>query len=350
MNLFKQKFTLATIVAASIMGLIACQQTPQATTKLTNGRSTEMPGKGVKVRPGYDGEEKFIAEIVGIGLEKLGYEVEKIKTVSPPVLLHVAIGNGDLDFTTSHWEKLYDKFFERGGGLQKLEQVGVITPNLLQGYKIDKKTADKYKIINLAQLKDPKLAQMFDTNRNGKADIVYCPVGSGCDEVIENHLKAYGLQDTVEYARGDIDTQIADTIARYKQGEPVLYYIWTPSWLDEDMKDVAWLEVPFTSYPKSMGKYTEKDTSFKGKNLGFAVDRLRIVANKEFLKANPAARRLFELVQIPLEDISAELHLIHKGEDTPEDMRRHAKEWIQKHQQLFDSWVEEARITGKASK
>jgi ABC-type proline/glycine betaine transport system substrate-binding protein len=348
MNIFKQKFTLVTMLAALSIGLISCPKTPPARTRLTSEQSIYLPGKGVKVRPGYDGEERFITEIVGIGLEQLGYEVEKIKTVSPPVLLHVAIGNGDLDFTTSHWEKLYEKFFARGGGTQKLEKVGVITPNLLQGYKIDRKTADKYQITSLAQLKDPRLAHLFDTNRNGKADIVYCPVGSGCDEVIENHLKAYGLQDTVEYLRGDVETQIADIITRYKQGEPVLYYMWTPSWLDENMPDVVWLEVPFTAYLKSMGDYTAKDTSFQGKNLGFAVDKLRIVANKEFLQANPAAKHFFELVQIPIADISSELTLIHKGENTPEDMRHHAQKWIQQHQQLFDHWVAAARTAGKA--
>ncbi|WP_293059360.1 hypothetical protein [Okeania sp. SIO2B3] len=31
------------------------------------------------------------------------------------------------------------------------------------------------------------------------------------------------------------------------------------------------------------------------------------------------------------------------GEDSPEDIRRHAKEWVENNQELFDSWLEEAK-------
>ncbi len=33
------------------------------------------------------------------------------------------------------------------------------------------KTAEKYKITNVEQLKDPKIAKLFDSNGNGKADL-----------------------------------------------------------------------------------------------------------------------------------------------------------------------------------
>ncbi len=34
---------------------------------------------------------------------------------------------------------------------------------------------------------------------------------------------------------------------------------------------------------------------------------------------------------------------IKDGEDSPEDIRRHAKEWVENNQELFDSWLEEAK-------
>lgn len=45
---------------------------------------------------------------------------------------------------------------------------------------------------------------------------------------------------------------MADTITRYKEGKPVLYYTWTPYWISDVLKpgrDVVWLEVPFSSMP-----------------------------------------------------------------------------------------------------
>ncbi|NES24500.1 MAG: hypothetical protein F6K41_37725 [Symploca sp. SIO3E6] len=39
---------------------------------------------------------------------------------------------------------------------------------------------------------------------------------------------------------------------------------------------------------------------------------------------------------------------IKEGEDSPQDIRRHAEEWIEQNQELFDSWIEEAKAAGKA--
>lgn len=50
-----------------------------------------------------------------------------------------------------------------------------------QGYLIDKKTADKYHITNIEQLKDPKIAKLFDANNDGKADLTGCNPGWGCE-------------------------------------------------------------------------------------------------------------------------------------------------------------------------
>ena len=49
------------------------------------------------------------------------------------------------------------------------------------GYLIDKKTAEKYHITNIEQLKDPKIASLFDANGDGKADMTGCTPGWGCD-------------------------------------------------------------------------------------------------------------------------------------------------------------------------
>lgn len=50
---------------------------------------------------------------------------------------------------------------------------GVFVTGAAQGYLIDK-TAEQYKITNIAQLKDPKIAKIFDTNGDGKADMMGC--------------------------------------------------------------------------------------------------------------------------------------------------------------------------------
>ncbi|MDJ0676544.1 MAG: glycine betaine/L-proline ABC transporter substrate-binding protein ProX [Calothrix sp. MO_167.B42] len=344
-----QKIPLAIFGAGIILALLVTSITRQQTSPASTTSTGEvMPGIGVEVQAAHSAlqEERFQTEIINIGLRKLGYKTPEPKQIEYTTM-HLAVGQGDLDYMPFHWEKGHRSFFEKGGGKKKLERLGVVTPNLLQGYQIDKKTADKYNITSLGQLKDPEIAKLFDSDGDGKANLTGCNSGWFCEFVINHHIKAYGLEDTVEQDQGSYSALIVNTITRQKQGKPVLYYTWTPMWIASVLKvdkDVNWLEVPFTSLPKEQEDLTEKDTSFEGKNLGFAIDNVKILANKKFVSENPSAKRLFELIKIPVEDINAQNQQFKAGENTIADIQRHAQEWIKNNQDLFDGWVKQARL------
>jgi glycine betaine/proline transport system substrate-binding protein len=290
-------------------------------------------------------EERFQAEIVNRALQALGYDTEAATEIDP-TMMYIALANGDADYTPVNWEHNQAGLYENSGGDDKLDVSGVIVSNTLQGYQIDKATADAEGITSIEQLQDPEIAALFDTDGNGKANLIGCNPGWACDFIVEHHLDTYGLRDTVEHTQGQYSALIADTITRHQQGEPVLFYTWTPMWLDGVMKpgeDTIWLEVPFTALPDDQGDISEDDTTAEGINLGFVVSRIRIVSNREFIEANPAAEKLFELVEIPIEDISAQNKLMQDGADSDEDVARHVDEWISENQATFDGWIEAAK-------
>lgn len=332
-----QKFwaTATAIAALSSFGLTSCQGA---------GDDPVTPGYSVL-------EELFQTEIVNLGLEELGYEVEQGQQLEYATL-HTDIANGGIEYTAAHWQKLHSEFYQNSGGDEDLVRLGAIVDNAVQGYAVDKQTAEQYNITSLADLQDPEIARLFDTDGNGKANLTGCNPGWGCELTIEHHLEEYDLRETVEHDQGQYFALMADTLTRYRQGEPILYYTWTPLWVSSILtpnEDVRWLEVPYTSLPEQQGEVTKADTTVDGKNLGFAVDRLRILANREFAEQNPTAERFFELVEIPIEDISAQNELMQEGEDSPEDIRRHAQEWVNDNQEEFNQWVEQARQAGESS-
>ena len=81
---------------------------------------------------------------------------------------------------------------------------------------------------------------------------------------------------------------------------------------------MEWLEVPYSSLPEGATAYTV----YEGKDLGFAVDSICVVATDTFLRRNPAARILFEVATIDINDISAQNKLVADGEDDSDDKRR----------------------------
>ena len=309
----------------------------------------KLPGKGIKVQPVQSAiaEETFQTLLVSRGLEKLGYDVQPIKEIEAATG-HIALSNGDATFLADHWDPLHADFYKNGGGDAKLFRKGTYSGNAAQGYLIDKKTADKYHITNLGQLTDPKLAKLFDATGDGKADLTGCNPGWGCEAVIEHQLTAFKLRDTVTHSQGAYAALMADTITRFKQGQPILYYTWTPYWVSGVLrpgKEVVWLEVPFSSLP---GEQSKLDTKLpNGKNYGFTINTQRIVANKTFTDNNPAAAKLFEVMSLPVGDINAQNQRMKNGENTPKDIARHTDAWIKGHQKTFDSWIAQSLAAAK---
>lgn len=308
-----------------------------------------MPGKGIEVQPlkSSIAEETFQTELVMKALEKLGYDVKPIKEVEYPTA-HIAIANGDATFMADHWNPMHADFYKNAGGDAKLSRKGVYSDHAAQGYLIDKKTADKYHITNIAQFKDPKIAKLFDADGDGKADLTGCNPGWGCEAVIEHQLTAFKLRDTITHQQGSYSALIADTITRFKAGKPVFYYTWTPYWVSAQLKpgkDVVWLEVPFSSLP---GAQANLDTKLpNGKNYGFVVNKQQIVANKAFVEKNPAAGKLFEVMKLSINDINAQNNRMAQGENTAADIDRHTDGWIKAHQKTFDGWLAQARAAAK---
>ncbi|QIZ50160.1 proline/glycine betaine ABC transporter substrate-binding protein ProX [Dickeya zeae] len=331
--------------------LVTSMATLAVTTVLSTSlfAADNLPGKGITVKPVQStiSEETFQTLLVSKALEKLGYTVDKPSEVDYNVG-YTSIANGDATFTTVNWQPLHDDMYQAAGGDTAFYRQGTYVSGAAQGYLIDKKTADQYHITRLDQLKDPKLATLFDTNGDGKADLTGCNPGWGCESVINHQIQAYGLSSTVNHNQGNYAALIADTIARYKQGKPILYFTWTPYWVSDVLvpgRDVVWLQVPFSSLP---GKQKETDTKLpNGANYGFPVNNMRIVANKSWAQKNPAAAKLFAIMTLPLADINAQNLRMHQGEASQEDIERHVNGWINAHQAQFDGWINTARAAAQ---
>ena len=305
-----------------------------------------LPGKGIKVQALQSpiAEETFQTMLVDLALEKLGYEPQAIKEVDYPTA-HVAIANGDATYLAVHWDPLHQDYYANAGGDARLLRTGQYAGPAAQGYLIDKATADKYGITSIAQLRDPKVAKLFDGDGDGKADLTGCNPGWGCEAMIENHLDAYRLRDTVRHVQGSYPALIADTIGRHGRGEPILYYTWTPYWVSGVLvpgKDVVWLQVPFSANPSKAS--TRLDD---GSDYGFSVNTTKIVVNRAWADRNPAAAKLFDVMRLPIADINAQNERMRSGENTQADIARHAAGWIVRYQALFDEWIAQALAAGK---
>jgi len=289
-------------------------------------------------------EEIFQTEVVNLGLERLGFAVDAPGQQLGYAAAHAAIAEGNSDYAANHWNPLHDPFFQSSGGESALQRLDTIVAPALQGYLVDGQTARAVGLSSLQQLRQPEIAERFDTDGDGRANLLGCNPGWQCESVIEHHLQEYGLEDTVEQEQGIYSDMMADAIERFERGEPILYYGWIPSWVGAVLQpgsDVQWLTVPYTSLPQR--PLTAEDTQMNGQNLGFPANQIQTLANAGFAQRHPVVRRWLELVEIPISDLNAEYRYMRRNDATPADIRDRAQDWIAQHERQVERWLERAR-------
>lgn len=293
----------------------------------------------------------FQAEIYKQLLGDLGYEVEGPVTMDNDEFYR-AVAAGDVDFWASGWFPLHQQYVD-GDVEDAIEIVGTqVEAGALQGYMVDLATAEEHDITNLVALRDPEIAGLFDVDGNGKADLIGCNFEWACADVVDHHLDAYDLTDTVEQIQADYSLLMLEAIDRYEAGEPVLFYTFTPNWTVGELvpgTDVRWLETPFPSAPPSR-TLEPGSTEIAGLagcpadpcQTGWPANDIRVVANRDFLRSRPPAATLLEAVEIPLGDILEQNARMVAGEGDFADIERQARAWIDRNAGAVSEWLEAA--------
>ncbi|MGB5866995.1 MAG: glycine betaine/L-proline ABC transporter substrate-binding protein ProX [Arcobacteraceae bacterium] len=288
-------------------------------------------------------EESFQMYIVMDILKKMGHEVSATNDVDYEIAYQTIANNAksdDVYFLASSWDPLHNNKIKSAGGEEKLAKFSEYISGCAQGYLIDKKTAEKYNIKYYNDLKDPKIAKIFDTDGNGKANLTGCNAGWGCEKVIEYQLDAYDLRDTVEHDQGQYSALIANTIANYKTGKPILYYTWTPYWVSGKLvpgKDTVFLQVTHSANPN-----TASTKLSNGADYGFSVNSQKIVANASVRTKHKDIAKLFDIVKLNVNDVSGQNMLMTKGQNKELDIQKHAQMWIKNNQTLINKWIKTA--------
>jgi glycine betaine/proline transport system substrate-binding protein len=285
--------------------------------------------------------------------------VKEPKKLANPIF-YQSVAAGDVDFWANGWFPIhyaqlgmpYDEY------KQKASICGtVVKGGALQGYLVSKRDVEKFGIKSLDDFKREEVKKAFDANGDGKADLVACPPGWGCEKVITYHMEVYGLDPYVNQIKASYSASMADAVARYQAGEPVFFYTWTPNWTVNRFKpgkDVMWINVPETNpappqkgYEDAMVHKSVTGAVADPIKMGFPGNDINVVANNKFLTDNPAAAKMFEIMSIPFADIAAQNAKMFEGENTEADIERHVNEWVAAHKQEWNGWLEEARRAAK---
>ena len=305
------------------------------------------------------------AAIYAALLGELGYAVSDPSDLElAPSNAYVAMANGEFDFWVNGWFPNHNSFVAGAMPDGSLVSDHVTTVGFemrtggLQGILTNKSLADENGIATLDQiLNDPALAALYDaddsTPNDGIIQILGCPEGWGCHDNINSWIANAGWTNVEQVPVGSYDALIADAISRDQAGKAYLVYTWAPSAYVGDLRpgdNAVWL----STSDESVSPTQVEGPSILGPgqcsaapcNLGWDAADIRVVANNDFLAANPVAARLFELFTISPVDVALQNVRYSLGEDSEADVRAHADAWIAQNRDLVNSWLLAARVAG----
>lgn len=299
-----------------------------------------------------DSTQWFQAEVHRQLLIDLGYQVTSPDTVAPNTF-YPRLASGQYDLWADGWFPNHDPYLTEQditGGTYDTD----VTPlerdsdlRIVQGYMVDEATADDLGITSIEDLGDPAVAEVFDRDGDGKADLVGCNEGWGCNLTTEEQIAAFDWGDNVNHVVGDFFELFDDVIAAHEAGRPVLFYNWLPNWTVEALvpgEDVRWLQAP------ALPDDTDTDVSGLAScdadpcDLGFSVNKVVSVANTGFIDDHPDIQALLEVVDVPAEDISPQVVEMQEAQEySSVDLEDAARAWINDHQDTVDGWLDTAR-------
>ena len=317
--------------------------------------AADMPGEGKTIKAGRANWDTFWfgAKVVQIGLERLGYKIDGPVSLNNAARFS-ALGQGDIDYETDTILPNHQSFLDKQEG--KVELLGpIMSPGSISGYLIDRKTSEKHGITMVEDLQKPANAALFDHDKDGKADLAGCNPGWACEKLINHHIAAYDLGETVQQIQGDYNVLAGDAVSRYKAGESVLLFAWYPNSATVQLtpgQDLVWLQVAKTDLPSGPTDTTMQNVigcagGSSTCNTGFSAADYLISANKKWLAENPAARKFFELINMSIVDRVNQNVAMKQGEDSERDVHRHATEWIERNKSEFEGWLDQARAAAK---
>jgi len=303
-------------------------------------------------------------------LEELGYDVsEPADNELTNDIFHVALAEGEVDFWVNGWIPNHLNFWEdelSDGSLigDHIELVGTsLAAAGLEGFLTNKSIAEAYGIQTLGQINDdPELVALYDTADltpgDGVIQVGSCPDGWNCALIADDTLEFNGW-DNLEAVHAGYEAMFADAVANVQDGKPFIAYSWSPSGYLTQLipgDNAIWVSVGTADNvldgstengfdfdhlpPASLGpEFCTGDPCYTG----WPAADIRVVANSEFLAANPAARSLFESVKIAVVDVALQNVRYDAGENTTADVNHHAALWIENNRAQVDEWLQAAR-------
>lgn len=285
----------------------------------------------------------FITEVMKAILSK-GYGCKVDSIPGNSVTLEQATANNDVQIFAEEWLGRSD-VWNNAVKEKKVEAIGKTFVGATEGwfvpdYVVNGDPARGIKPVapdlkSVSQLADPKIVALFkDPEEPSKGRFLNCPSGWTCEGISTAKLEAYKLDKSYVNFRPGTGTALDAAItAASLQGDPLLFYYWSPTAIMGKIK-LFQLEEP--AYSDACWKELSSATGKREAGCAFPSVDVAYGVNSQFAKAAPEIIAILEKATFPLDEVNSSLAYMV---DNKADAAAAAIEFLKTKPAVWGGWV-----------
>ena len=263
------------------------------------------------------------------------------------VTLEQAVANDDVNVfaeewadRTDVWRNAANKGLVRGIGHPFVDAVeGWYVPTyLIKGDPARHIRPAAPDLNSVTQLTAPRFITLFgDPEQPGRGRFLNCPSGWSCEGVNTAKLHAYGLDSHyVDFRPGTGPAMDAAITSAYAQGQPILFYYFSPSAIVGKLALTRLAEPAYTP-----GCYADLTSANGAHTHGCAAPTANIVygVSSRFAARAPEIVDLLAKMTFPLPLLNANLS---DQAQNQRDVKAQAQLFLQQHPEIWKTWVSPA--------
>ncbi|MFG6080287.1 ABC transporter substrate-binding protein [Paracoccus litorisediminis] len=285
----------------------------------------------------------FITKVMETIFAK-GYDCKTDTITGNSITLENAVATNDVQIFAEEWigrSDIWNKAESEG----KVQAIGDTFAGASEGWFVPtyvvkgdeargiKPVAPDLKSVD--QLKDPAIVSLFsDPEEPSKGRFLNCPSGWTCEGVSTAKLEGYGLGDSYTNFRPGTGTALDAAISSaYKQGQPILFYYWSPTaimgkYALTQLEEPAYSDACWANLTDPAAKH-EAACAFPSVKVAYGV-------NSEFAKAAPEIIEVLAKATFPLDQVNASLAYMV---DNEVDAAKAAEVFLKEKADIWGAWV-----------
>ncbi|ODT07944.1 MAG: amino acid-binding protein [Mesorhizobium sp. SCN 65-20] len=277
------------------------------------------------------------ANIMKVALEKsLGIKVD-VQDMGT-LIAFTGLDTGAVDVYPEVWRPNFDTLVQRYVTDKGTIHLSPRNVPATQGLCVTKKTYDEFGVRDVADLKDPAKAKVFDTDGDGKGEMWIGATGWLSTDVERVRAKSYGYDATMTLLEMPEEVGMSAVDAAAATDKPIVFYCYSPHHVFQ-LHEIKQLSEPAFDPAKWKIVLQADDPMWLSKSeapVAWKPSSFSVAYAAALQKRLPQVAKFLDNIDFSTDEVTAMSYALEVERQDPAE---YAKQWVSTHEDRIKAWL-----------